>query len=149
MHGELVLLACVSSLWWISAQCQTLYSDLSPEPFYPSDSGNFTWPRGASTGTFTEGSSMNIPWTTDFPERSDREQQSIDHDQFCSSHIDRRQQCRRRKRRQLVTKDHSRHWYGRWSRCRRGLPLPRHLLPLPPTPSENKRCRDTYPSVPG
>ncbi|THV65973.1 hypothetical protein D6D27_10323 [Aureobasidium pullulans] len=33
---------------------------------YPSNSGNFTWPRGATTGTFTEGSTMNISWTTGF-----------------------------------------------------------------------------------
>ncbi|KEQ91089.1 hypothetical protein AUEXF2481DRAFT_33408 [Aureobasidium subglaciale EXF-2481] len=51
------------------AKCSTVapYSSLPPDPVYPSNSGTFTWPRGASTGTFTEGSTMNISWTTDFP----------------------------------------------------------------------------------
>lgn len=54
---------------WLHSQCQAIkpYSALSTTPFYPSDSGNFTWPKGESTGIFAEGSVMNISWTTDFP----------------------------------------------------------------------------------
>lgn len=62
---------------WISCLCKevrsqasptpSLYASLSPSPFLPSVNGTFTWPKGATTGIFTEGITMNISWTTDFP----------------------------------------------------------------------------------
>lgn len=56
-------------LLWTGAECQTPkpYERLPSEPLFPSDTGEFTWPAGDSTGSFTEGAEMNISWTTTYP----------------------------------------------------------------------------------
>jgi hypothetical protein len=40
---------------------------LSPNPFMPSDDGQFDWQEGIGTSTLKEGSEMNITWSTSFP----------------------------------------------------------------------------------
>jgi hypothetical protein len=40
---------------------------LSPNPFMPSDDGQFDWQEGIATSTLKEGSEMNITWSTSFP----------------------------------------------------------------------------------
>jgi hypothetical protein len=40
---------------------------LSPNPFMPSDDGQFDWQEGIATSTLKEGSDMNITWSTSFP----------------------------------------------------------------------------------
>ncbi|KAI4721958.1 hypothetical protein E4T48_01834 [Aureobasidium sp. EXF-10727] len=66
-RGNLLFTFWLCSLW-TQARCMDVapYSALSPDPVYPSTSGNFTWPRGATTGLFTEGSTMIISWTTQY-----------------------------------------------------------------------------------
>jgi hypothetical protein len=40
---------------------------LSPNPFMPSDDGQFDWQEGVATSTLKEGSDMNTTWSTSFP----------------------------------------------------------------------------------
>lgn len=55
-------------LWaQVKGQTPSPFARLSPEPFFVSESGKFTWPAGESTGTFSEGAKMNISWETTYP----------------------------------------------------------------------------------
>ena len=65
LYSRVVLLVLLSAGLWAQGQTQTATASASALPSTPwisSSEGNFTWPAGASTGSFTEGSSMTIAW---------------------------------------------------------------------------------------
>ena len=61
------LLIFVSQWRTVRGQTPSPYASLAPTPFINKTDGTFIWPQGEGASAFTEGSLMNISWTTSYP----------------------------------------------------------------------------------